>query len=145
MNLSNRDVEIIVEKLKFYKTEIKSQNNITKANLAYELAIKKICEIIHFKRFDLLEKLVNIRDSSVESTIILFLLPISEIKIYKKLFKLLFLQKTSFETRILWSEYKVKKRLKFPKLFDNKVIYVSKDEYLEQFSKEEIKKLNSFL
>ena len=145
MNLSNKDVEIIAEKLKFHKSEVKSFGDIQEANLAYTFAIKKICEIITFKRFDLFEQLIDNKEPAIVFTMTLFLLPISETKAFKRLFKLFFMNEYSFDAKTLWGEYKMKNQLKFPKLINNKVVYVSKEEYLDQFTKEETKLINSFI
>ena len=75
-------------------------------------------------------------------TMALFLLPISEIKTFKRLLKLFILKGYSVNSQTLWAEYK-SRRLKFPKLINGKVIYVFKEEYLEQFTQEEKKQILS--
>ncbi len=145
MNLSNNDVKMIIEKINFSKAEIYLSDNMKKANKAFDFALRKICEIIFYKRLDLFMQLVNNREPTIIGATSLFLLPISEMKTFKRMFKLFFLPEYSTNAKTLWNEYKIKKRLKFPMLINNKIVYVSKDEYLKQFTSEEIKLIASGL
>ena len=144
MNLSSKDVDSIIEKIKFHKSEVDSCGDIAKANNAFGLAMKKMCEIIYTKRFDLFKSLVKNKDITIVDFMTLFLLPISEKKTFGRLFKLFFLRDYSLGARTLWREYK-SGCLRFPRLLDNTVVYVSKEEYLEQFKKDEKKLISSFL
>ena len=142
LNLSNKDVDIIIKKMEFYRTEVDSCGNIEKANKAFDFSIKKICELIYCKRFDLFVELLKNKKPVIVYTMALFLLPISEIKTFKRLLKLFILKGYSVNSQTLWAEYK-SGRLKFPKLINGKVIYVFKEEYLEQFTQEEKKQILS--
>ena len=142
LNLSNSDVDIIIKKMEFYRTEVDSCGNIEKANKALDFSIKKICELIYCKRLDLFVELLKNKKPVIVYTMALFLLPISEIKTFKRLLKLFILKGYSVNSQTLWTEYK-SGRLKFPKLINGKVIYVSKEEYLEQFTQEEKKQILS--
>jgi len=42
LDLSNKDVNTIFEKIKFHRTEVDSCGNIEKANKAFDFAVKKI-------------------------------------------------------------------------------------------------------
>ncbi|MBC6720065.1 hypothetical protein [Treponema sp. Marseille-Q4130] len=128
--------------MEFYRTEVDSCGNIKKTNKAFDFSIKKICELIYCKRFDLFVKLLKNKKPVIVYTMALFLLPISEIKTFKWLLKLFILKGYSVNSQTLWAEYK-SGRLKFPKLINGKVIYVFKEEYLEQFTQEEKKQILS--
>lgn len=145
LNLLNNNIKIIVEKLKFHKLNITNSKEIKAANNAYNYAIKEICISISLRKYEMLEELLNLNDPIITSTIALFILPISEVKTFKHLIPLFFKPEYSLEARTLWSEYKIKNRLLFPKLKNGMIEYVSKEEYLEQFSREALKYISSFI
>ncbi|WP_407400252.1 hypothetical protein [Treponema sp.] len=141
----NGNIQIIVEKLRFHKLSVLNCGDIKAANNAYNYAIKEICISISLGKYEIIKDLLNLNDPIVISTIALFILPISEIKTLKHLIPLFLKREYSIEVRTLLSEYKIKNRLQFPKFNNGMIEYVSKEEYLEQFSKEDIKYISSFL
>lgn len=145
LNSLNDNIQIIVEKLKFHKLNILNCGDIKAANSAYNYAIKEICISISTGKYEILKELLNLNDPIIINTIALFILPISEIKTFKHLIPLFLKPEYSLEVRTLWSEYKIKNRLQFPKLINGIIEYVSKEEYLKQFSKEDIKYISSFI
>ena len=145
MNLSNKDVDEIIENLIIHRTEINSLcGNIERANKSYDFAIRKICEIIRDKKIDLLIALLKNQDAVIVYVMLLFLLPISQRKAYKKIIRFIFSSNKSFDFKTLLREYK-SGRLKYPKLIGDCIVYVSKNEYLEQFTNEEVKLISKVI
>jgi len=97
---------------------------------------------MYYERFDLFTELLKNKELVIVYTMALFLLPISEIKIFKRLLKLFVSKGYSIDSQTLWAEYK-SERLKFQKLINGKVTYVSEKEYLDQFTQEEMKQILS--
>ncbi len=143
MNLSNNTVEEIEKLIIFHASAIYNNIDVKTSNKAFDSYIKKICQILQNKRFDLFKQLLHSKNILVMSELQLFLLPFNEVKVKFNLLKIqlypfnnMYLDKTGVQ--YLLKEYN-KGRLKYPKLKDKKVVYVSKEEFLADFTEEEIK------
>lgn len=144
LNLSNKDVTVICEKLIFHSTESLNGGDIPKANAAFKFAIKKICEIIKNKQFDSFFELLFYDNPIVQEVMSLFLLPINKRLAMKRLQRLRLGKSSVCNAAMLIQEYK-KRRLKFPMLVEDKVVYVSKEKFLDQLEDKDIEYMESIL